>query len=156
MLTTETKVSFIDIVKDAIRQEQITPEEGAAEIAFRLNAGTPESLKMGWPLVTSVERAIEVLGLNPSDPSIFANVLKRFRYDDERETDAVMVIGLDREVKNYIPWPDGPRIAVEMPAQGLIYGAVGWPSIGSVHPGRAAQFAKALRLAAHEIDLAGS
>lgn len=146
-------MDIIEDTKSAITQGIITAEEGATEIAFRLNADEPESLKMGWPLVTSVEKAIELLAPAEIDQ---AAVMRRFRYDSERETGAIMAVETSATVRRYYPWPNSSPIDVYLPAQGRVYGYVNWPSIGGVVPGRAAQFAKALRLAVHEIDRAGS
>lgn len=156
MVTAGTQAGdFIGQVKAAIEQGRLTTEEGVAEIAFRLNANDPETLKMGWPLTTSVEQAANVLGVEDIE-FVIARVMKRFRYDDERETGAVMVTETSETHRRYYPWPGANAIDVDLPRQGNVHGSVNWFSLGNIHPGYATQYAKALRLAAHEIALAGS
>ena len=146
-------MDFIEQTKDAITRGAIEPVEGAAEIAFRLNASDPEVMKMGWPLVTSIEQAIEVLA--PAEIA-FDDVAKRFRYDDIREVSAVLAVETSDVDRRYYPWPGANPIEVHLPQQGLVRGGINWFALGTTHPGLAIQYAKALRLAAHEIVRAGS
>jgi hypothetical protein len=146
---------IITQVRRAVEDGRITPEDGVTEIAFRLNANAPESLKMGWPLITSIEVAAENLDVVVAKEDI----LSRFRYEHENHTGAVLVIEETGGVVRVMPWPDGPAISVqrrENPDEDRYYrldqrhGGVNWSSIGTVHPARAIQFAKALKIAADE------
>lgn len=148
----------LDMLTEAVETGQITKVEGITELAFRLNANDPESFKMGWPLTSAIKAAGEHFqrkGLDPLTEEEKADVLSRFRFDSENETGAVMVvdgISYRNEVVRIVPWPRGPEITVEKPHRDHLFdryrkASINWKAIGSVHPGVAEQFAKALRIA---------
>lgn len=154
------KARDLDLLTEAVESGQYSKVEGVTELAFGLNASDPDTLKLGWPLISAIEAADEHFqrhGLDPLTDEEKADVLSRFRFDSEFETDAVLVIdgvSYRNTVVRVLPWPGGPEITVEkehddpISATGRRQASVNWKAIGSVHPAIARQFAKALRFAA--------
>lgn len=146
----------LDMLTDAVERGIISKIEGIAELAFGLNANDPASFKQGWALVSAIKAADEHFqrhGLDPLTEEEQADVLSRFRFDSETETGAVLVIDRrgDGKMLAVLPWPGGPEITVDHAVPHGSFpqrAAVNWKAIGSVHPGLAEQFAKALRFSA--------
>lgn len=145
----------LDDLQKGVADGSIQLIDAVTELAWRLNANDPESLKMGWPLVTCVETAIErfsAQGTTVDGMGITEAVRKRLIGED-RETGAILVVqdGLPSLFRVFA-WPGAGSITAEKSHTGLSgrfrNGSVNWRAIGSVHPGFAEQYAKALRVAA--------
>jgi len=150
----------IEELEQGVNAGTIEVENAVTELAWRLNANEPESVKMGWPLVTCIEVAIERLnaqGVAVNGIGLAELVRSRFVGEDN-ETGAILVIeepalrgGEVAHLFKVYPWPGGAFITAEKAREFLgrrRKGEVLWGSIGSAHPGRAKQYAKALQVAA--------
>lgn len=146
----------LEDMESGVKSGSINIEDAVTEMAWRLNANEPESVKMGWPLKTCIEVAIErfnAQGVAVNGVGITELVRSRFVGGDN-ETGAILVAdtGYPKgRVYSVYPWPGAGTITAEKSHTFLgrfRKGEVNWRSIGSVHPGRAEQYAKALLVAA--------